>query len=71
MDFFNAVNRQQFDPNTHFCLNDVTLNSKDSVSDYISKTDPARKGVNLLLFSTETPECPFSALFNISKSENN
>lgn len=56
-----TVNKQ-FDSHTNLCVEDVMFSSPSkSVTIHLkaSKTDPARKGVDIVLFANDLPECPY------------
>ena len=61
-----------FDPNQHLALNDVATDDKErpsmvQISIKCSKTDPFRKGIDIVLGTTGDELCPVSALFNFLK----
>ena len=56
-----------FDPNTHLCFKDVSVDSIDNpkivkLNIKASKTDPFRKGVEVVLGRTNNALCPVTAL---------
>ena len=63
------TSKKGFDPSQHLALNDLATDSQQQPSMVqitlkSSKTDPFRKGVNIVLGTTDDDLCPVKALFN-------
>ena len=58
-----------FDPSVHLCMEDIASDSATApsslqVTTKQSKTDPFRRGVQLLMGKTGTKRCPMAAMLD-------